>query len=107
MTTKLDELLEKWREEAERVHISVYVEAVRDCIADIEAIKNSLNDPVDEPPTKPLPSKDKRLWLTEQEKCLEAWMMEVTYILERTVNWDKGQRLNIAFAAYRKSIGKP
>lgn len=101
MKTKLDELLEKWRDTEVKARLLGYpnsAEHVSDCIRELTAIKHSLNDPVDEPPTKPLP-------LTEHEKCLEAWMWEVTDFLisQQAFNLSK---VGKAFAAYRKSIGK-
>ena len=69
-------------------------------IAELTAVKDYQNDPVDDmhqvgqevaaemmfkDSVKPSPSKDKRLWLTEQEKFLEAWMQEVKGTLARQI----------------------
>jgi len=66
------------------------------------------HDPVDEPSTEPLPSKDKRLWLTEHEKFLEAWMdLATRMLLNLDAETEDNTMLRNAFNQYRKSIGKP
>ena len=93
MKTKLDELLEKWRFTASVYHGGM----THEIVTDLEAIKDSLNNPVDEPPTKPLPLK---AGMTERDELLKMWMQEVSWSLDKTAVWD-------ALNAYRKSIGKP
>ena len=148
MKTKLDELLEKWREQSKyyKEHDSSQSTSliIDGCILELEAIKDSLNypvecgdpwhnkptdqpdwrcptcyptepspnifshDPVDEPSTEPLPSKDKRLWLTEHEKFLEAWMdLATRMLLNLDAETEDNTMLRNAFNQYRKSIGKP
>ena len=102
MKTKLDELLEKWRFTASVYHGGM----THEIVTDLEAIKDSLNYPVDEPQTKPFPLKVRQ---TEQEKFLEAWMREVTNTLFFLTSVPQSQKdsTGYAFNEYRKSIGKP
>ena len=111
MKTKLDELLEKWRFTASVYHGGM----THEIVTDLEAIKSSLNDPVDdmhqagrEIATK-LMFKDslKPSLQKEKEKCLEAWMHGVIEILEHNVSISDSHRENLyaTFTAYRKSIG--
>ena len=110
MKTKLDELLEKWREQSKyyKEHDSSQSTSliIDGCILELEAIKDSLNDGVGTSPPCTDADRARGIRLKPHEVCLEAWMQEVTYGLNDR-NAFNCMSIETALTAYRKSIGKP
>jgi len=115
----IDELLEKWRQDAAEAELHENATTYWRWIKELTAIKDHLCEPVGIERSEGVPGGDPsvivskpfqlKVRLTEQEQALEAWMQEVTdtIVAGQGAGIDQQKLVFDAFTAYRRAIGKP